>query len=127
MQNPGGDAMRALADSGPERWFTPAFISAEPQVVRIAQQWLANTNPEGYAASCEALGSSDLRPALGRTLVPLMVLAGEYDTVTTVDVAKAMTQALAGARMTKIAVSHISKLEDPGGFAATLPGFLACF
>src|SRR3546814_2050886 len=71
IQNTGVDAMRALADSGPERWFTPAFISAEPQVVRIAQQWLANTDPEGYAASCEALGASDLRPALGRILVPL--------------------------------------------------------
>ncbi len=124
IQNNGVSAMRALADSGPGRWFTPAFISTEPQVVRIAQQWLADTDPEGYAASCEALGSSDLRPALGQILVPLLVLAGEYDPVTTVDDAKAMQQAIAGARLTTIAASHLSNLEAPDAFEAALSGFL---
>ncbi len=124
IQRDGEAAMRALADSAPGRWFTPDFIHAEPQVVRTARQWLAQTSPEGYAANCEALASSDLRPALGQIHVPVLLLAGQFDPVTTPDDARAMQQAIAGARLETIAASHLSNLEAPQAFEAALARFL---
>ncbi len=117
-------AMRELADSAPGRWFTPAFINAEPQVVHTAQQWLAEIDPEGYAANCEALGSSDLRPALGQIVGPLLLIAGEFDPVTTVDDTKAMQQSISGAELATLAASHLSNLEVPQAFDAALLDFL---
>ncbi|MGE4450111.1 3-oxoadipate enol-lactonase [Castellaniella sp.] len=124
IQKGGVAAMRKLADSAPDRWFTPAFINAEPQVVHIAQQWLAHIDPEGYAANCEALGASDLRPKLGQIRVPLLLLAGEFDPVTTVDDAKAMQHAIVGAKLATVAASHLSNLEAPQAFEAALTCFL---
>lgn len=124
VQQGGVAAMQELADSAPGRWFTPAFIRAEPQVVQIAQQWLAHTSPEGYAANCHALGSSDLRSELGRIRVPLLLLAGESDPVTTVADAKAMQQAIMRAKLATIAASHLSNLEAPQAFEAALSYFL---
>lgn len=117
-------AMRDLADSAPGRWFTSAFINVEPQVVRTAQKWLADTDPQGYAATCEALGASDLRPVLGQISVPMLLLAGEFDPVTTVNDAQAMQQAIAGAELITVAASHLSNLEAPKAFDAALLSFL---
>ena len=125
IEKDGEAAMQSLAESAPGRWFTPAFVSAQPQIVHTAQQWLADTPPKGYAANCEALGSSDLRPSLGQIRTPVLVLAGEFDPVTTVADAQAMEQAIPGARLETIAASHLSNLEAPQAFEAALLRFLA--
>jgi len=124
IRQDGASAMHALADSAPGRWFTPAFVDAEPQLVHTAQQWLQNTSPEGYAACCEALASSDLRPELGTLLTPVLLVAGEFDPVTTVDDAQAMQDAIGPARLEIIATSHLSNLEAPQAFDVALSRFL---
>ena len=68
--------MQALADSAPSRWFTPGFTQAHPDVVQRAQAWIAGIAPEGYAACCEALATSDLRDSISRIGVPALLLAG---------------------------------------------------
>lgn len=121
----GVQAMQELAASAPERWFTPDFIQAQPDVVAEAQRWIAGIDPQGYAACCEALGESDLRPQLGNIKVPTLLLAGESDPVTTVADAQAMQAAIAGSRLATVPASHLSNLEAPQAFNQALAGFIA--
>ena len=121
----GAAAMRALADSAPGRWFTEDFAQAHPAVVQRAQGWIAGTDPEGYAACCEALAASDLRGSLGRIATPTLLLAGASDPVTTVADAQAMQAAIPGAQLAVVPASHLSNLEAPLAFDQAVLDFLA--
>lgn len=126
MVRAGGAAgMQALADSAPGRWFTEGFIQARPEVVRRAQDGIARIDPEGYAACCEALATSDLRADLGRIATPTLLLAGSADPVTTVADAQAMRAAIPGAQLAVVAASHLSNLEAPADFNRAVLDFLS--
>lgn len=121
----GRQAMKELAASSPERWFTPDFVQAQPQRVSTAQRWIEQIDPEGYAACCEALAESDLRPLLSRIAVPTLLLAGEADPVTTVADAQAMHEAIPGSMLATVPASHLSNIEAPQAFNRALSEFIA--
>jgi 3-oxoadipate enol-lactonase len=117
-------AMQALADSAAQRWFTESFIQAQPEVVRRAQDWIAHINAEGYAACCEALASSDLSRAIADIATPTLLLAGQFDPVTTLADAEAMQARIPGACLAVVAASHLSNLQAPQAFAQAILDFL---
>ena len=128
VREKGAVAMAELAASSPSRWFTDAFVAAQPDTVRRAQGWIAAVAPEGYAACCEALAQADLRNAIGAigtAAVPTLLIAGVSDPVTTVADAQAMQAAIAGAQLAEVPASHLSSLEAPAQFDAALAAFLA--
>ena len=117
-------AMQALADSAAERWFSESFIQAQPEVVRRAQDWIARIAAEGYAACCEALASSDLSRAIADIATPTLLLAGQFDPVTTLADAEAMQARIPEAQLAVVAASHLSNLEAPQAFAKAILDFL---
>ena len=126
MVREGGQAsMHTLAESSPGRWFSADFVSAQPAQVQRAQAWLAGIAPQGYAACCEALATSDLRGDLGRITTPTLLLAGASDPVTTVADAHAMQAGITGAQLAIVPASHLSNLEAPGAFDQAILHFLA--
>jgi len=120
----GSAAMRALADSAPARWFSDGFVKANPAVARSAQAWLAGIAPEGYAACCEALARSDLGGSLDRIAMPVLLLAGEFDPVTTVADSQAMRAGVPDATLAVVPASHLSNLEAPQAFDQAVLRFL---
>ena len=125
VRSQGAAAMQALADSAPSRWFTAGFTQAHPDIVQRAQAWIAGIAPEGYAACCEALATSDLRESIGRIAVPTLLLAGADDPVTTVADAQAMQASIAGSSLAVVPASHLSNLEAPQAFEQAVLDFLA--
>lgn len=125
VRDKGAAAMAELAASSPSRWFTDAFVAAQPAVVQRAQGWIAGLAPEGYAACCEALAQADLRTAIAGITVPTLLIAGSADPVTTVADAYAMQAAIAGAQLAEVPASHLSNLEAPAAFDAALAAFIA--
>ena len=126
MVRTGGAAgMRALADTAPGRWFTEGFVQTRPEVVRRAQDGLARIDPEGYAACCEALATSDLRADLGGITTPTLLLTGKSDPVTTVADSEAMQAGITGSRLAVLPASHLSNLEAPQAFDKAVLDFLA--
>jgi 3-oxoadipate enol-lactonase len=71
--------MASIADAVLERWFTPQFAAARPDVVGAARDMLLATPPEGYAGCCAAIETMDLVPDLGRIAAPTLVIAGGAD------------------------------------------------
>lgn len=125
VRSQGAAAMQALADSASGRWFTPGFTQTHPDVVQRAQAWIAGIAPEGYAACCGALATSDLRDSISRIAVPTLLLAGADDPVTTVADAQAMHDSIAGSSLAVVPASHLSNLEAPQAFEKAVLDFMA--
>lgn len=120
----GQAAMQQLADTAPERWFTEAFTQQQPEIVQPLQKQLAALDPLGYAACCDALGSSDLREELAKISLPTLIITGDKDPVTTVQDAQALQDAIPNARMAVLLASHISNVESEQAFNEVVSGFL---
>jgi len=117
--------MGGVADGAPARWFTQAFVERGTQQVRTMIGRLREQDPEGYARCCEALANADLRPAAGSIGAPTLVIAGDYDPVTTVADAEWLVQSIAGARLQTVPASHLSNVEAEPQFTSALVQFLA--
>ena len=117
--------MDAVADGAAARWFSAEFIEREPRTVARLVARLRELEPERYAACCDALAATDLRGDVGSIALPLLIIAGERDPVTTIADAEWLAGAIAGARMTVVPASHISNVEAEQAFTAALREFLS--
>ncbi|OTG88977.1 3-oxoadipate enol-lactonase, partial [Acinetobacter sp. ANC 3832] len=101
-------------------WFTNPFIQSNTAVVDTLQNDLAAGNAEGYASCCEALAKADLREQLKEITVPVLIVAGIQDPVTTVADGQFMLDRIPNAKMFEINASHISNIECPNEFIHAL-------
>ncbi len=125
LRQGGAEQMRALAESAPSRWFGETFIQQSPELLKQMQDSLAKLDPLGYAACCDALADSDLREQISSIAVPTLLLAGQWDPVTTVADAQAMQARIAGSKVAIVPASHLSNLEAPEAFERAVLSFLA--
>ncbi|UOO90531.1 3-oxoadipate enol-lactonase [Vitreoscilla massiliensis] len=116
--------LHPIASTAAGRWFTADFVSSHPDTISKMQQDLAAGSAEGYASCCEALAVADVRAQLGEIQIPLLLVAGTEDPVTTVADAEFMQVAVAGSKLYAIPASHISNIEAPEAFNQALGEFL---
>lgn len=119
------DGMKGVAGGSAGRWFTPGFVDREPATVDRLVQGLRATPAEGYAACCDALAAADLRGEAAAIASPLLVIAGRYDPVTTVEDARWLAAQARDARVEELAASHLSNIECPEDFTSRLRRFLS--
>ncbi|WP_207935960.1 3-oxoadipate enol-lactonase [Actinomadura sp. KC216] len=100
-----------VADTAAGRWFTPSFTGADPYVAMLRA-----TDPEGYAACCDALAGFDATGRLGGISAPTLVIAGAQDGPTPPDGhARALAAGVPDARLTVIDdAGHLANAERPG-------------
>ena len=67
------------------RWLTPEYAEAHPDEVAALVAMVSATDPEGYAACCEAIAAVDLRADLPAITAPTLVVAGALDPATPVE------------------------------------------
>lgn len=72
----------AVAAAVVQRWFTPHYLAAHPEVRADSEAMVATTPAEGYAGCCEAIGALDLRGDLAATTAPTLAIAGADDPAT---------------------------------------------
>jgi 3-oxoadipate enol-lactonase len=107
--------MAPLAEMVVPRWFTPRFMSAEPEQVETVVTMLKGTNPEGYAGCGEAIAGLDLRPQLPSVHAPTLILSGAEDVAAPPSVGAYTARSIPGARLVVIAAaSHFAHYEKPG-------------
>lgn len=110
------DGMGPLAEASLKRWFTPAFLAAEPDRVDWIRQMLLANDPQGYAACCAAIRDMDQRRTASLNTVPTLVIAGEADPATSVADAQFLVDAAADARLVTLPAAHLSNVEVPALF-----------
>lgn len=114
-----------IAATAASRWFTDPFIQSNPAVVAELSNDLGAGSPEGYANCCEALAKADVREQLSSIQIPVLIISGQQDPVTTVADGQFMQQRIANSRLFEINASHISNIEHPEAFNQAVQTFLA--
>ena len=118
------EGLGAVADGAAARWFTPTFIASHAATVAAMTSQLRASDPAGYASCCDALATADLREEISAIALPLLVIAGEQDPVTTIDDGAGIVLRVNGARMERLPASHLSNIEEPAPFTQALLNFL---
>ena len=118
--------LAAIADAVVERWFTPEFVAAQPEVVAGHRERLLAIDRFGYAACAEAIGDMDLRASNARIAAPTLILAGDRDPATPVAMAEAIRRRIAGSRLAVVGhAAHLLAVEQPDSVNDHLEGWLA--
>lgn len=91
--------------------FTGRFVQKNTAIVESLRNDLGAGRIKGYANCCEALKTIN---------VPVLIIAGQKDPVTTVADAQYMVNQIPNSKLAEINASHISNIECPEDFTQAL-------
>jgi 3-oxoadipate enol-lactonase len=118
--------IEAIADGVLERWFTPGFAEAHPDVIASMRAQLIASPREGYIGCCEAIAAMDLTGDLPRVMAPTLVLAAEQDLATPPEHGRLIAELIPGARFQTVSpAAHIATVERPDLTTAMILRFLS--
>ena len=118
------EGLDTIADSAASRWFSPSFVNSQPPIISKLVAHLRSENADGYASCCEALADADLRDEIHAIPNSTLIIAGQYDPVTTESDAVSMHQIIKDSKMVALPASHISNIEAEKLFTQVLSDFL---
>ena len=115
-----------VADRIVDRWLTPAFAAAHPEVRAHARAMLLASPPVPYAACCGAIERMDLLDVLPKITAPTLVIAGADDPATPPEGhADLIAAGIPGARLEVVAdAAHLGNYEQPEAFGRLILGHL---
>ncbi|HEY7039545.1 MAG TPA: alpha/beta fold hydrolase [Methylomirabilota bacterium] len=108
-----------------ERWFTASFRARRKELMEQVGAMIRGTPAAGYVGCCHALPKINVTERLGDVRCPALVIVGEDDPGTPVDMARDIHAALPTADLAVLCrASHLSNLEQPEEFNRALGSFL---
>lgn len=120
------EGMAALVEFQIARWFSPAFVQAEPALVRESIAVFNANQVPAYAESCRMLGEADERPGLHRFTGPVSVVVGAEDYATPVTMGQDIVDRMTDARLTVVpGTRHYTPLEAPDAIASCIAETIA--
>jgi 3-oxoadipate enol-lactonase len=121
----GTKGMAPMVEPTLGRWFTAPFRARRKDLMERVGGWIASTPPAGYMGCCHALPKIDVTDRLHTVTCPSLVIVGEEDPGTPVDMARDIHRALPAAELAILrSASHLSNMEQPEEFTRVLSGFL---
>jgi len=107
------------------RWFTPAFIAAQPALVQAELDIVSSTPHIPYAAAYEVLATSDLIDSVGDIACPVLLITGENDIGSTPRMSRAVHDKIAGSKLVVIdGLQHYLHIEIAHEIASHIHDFL---
>jgi 3-oxoadipate enol-lactonase len=117
--------LAAIAEPVMARWFTERFRLEQANDVAGWRNMLLRTPVDGYVGTCAALRDADLRGAITAIGAPTLVVVGEQDLSTPVELVRGMADAIPGSQFATIPdCGHIPSIEQPQALAALMTHFL---
>src|SRR5882757_637053 len=114
----------AIAEIAAKRVFSPAYLTAHPELIDERKRVLMGIEPKAFQAACKILQEADLEPTLARLKVPTLVVCGEFDQATPPVLNKAIADKIKGARYIELpGCGHCPPLEQPQQFLAAIKDF----
>jgi 3-oxoadipate enol-lactonase len=120
----GAEGVAALAEVTMERWFTPAFRSAQPETVARMRATLLAVSVAGYLGCCAALRDADLHREVPSVVAPTLVVTGAQDVATPPAAGAWLADAIAGARQVGFEAAHLANVECAAAFTDAVLAFL---
>jgi 3-oxoadipate enol-lactonase len=117
--------LAAIAEAVMTRWFSERFQRVQADELAGWRNMFLRMPVGGYAGTCAVLRDADLRDAIGAIATPTLVVAGEQDLSTPVELVRGAAEAIAGAQFAIIPdCGHIPSIEQPQALAALMTKFL---
>ena len=117
--------MNSVVDAVMERWFSAGFRRGQPESFAGWRNLFVRTDPHGYAGGCATLRDTDLRARIGNITLSTLVIAGEDDIATPVELVRDCAKALPRARFEVLpGAGHIPAIEQPTVLAGLITGYL---
>lgn len=116
--------LQSIAETAALRWFTENFIQNNTTIIESLSNDLATGSAEGYAYCCMALAKADLREEIRSITIPVLVIAGTNDSVTTVNDGQFMIERIPQSELFEIEASHISNIEQASVFNEKIATFI---
>lgn len=117
----------ATLDATIERWFTPGFRTARPDVIARVREWVLANDPVSYA-QCRfvlARGVVELIRPDPPITAPALVMTCENDSGSTPAMSRAIAAEIAGAECVIVPrLQHMGLVEEPALFSGPLLRFL---
>jgi 3-oxoadipate enol-lactonase len=108
-----------------ERWFTAPFRAHRQDLMDKVGAMIRSTPAPGYIGCCHAIPKINVTERLKEVRCPALVIVGEEDPGTPVEMAREIHAALPAAELAILSrASHLSNLEQPTEFNRVLGGFL---
>ena len=108
------DGIGAVVDGAADRWFATGFTDRRPDAARALLGALRDTDPDGYAQTCDALGGFDVTDRLGAITAPVLAVAGAEDGPTPPDSLQRIASGVRNGRFEILdGVGHLAPAEAP--------------
>ena len=121
----GAKGMEPMVAPTLERWFTAPFRARRKDLMERVGAMIRGTPPAGYIGCCHALPKISVTEKLRDVRCPALVIVGEEDPGTPVEMARDIQAALPAAELAILhRASHLSNVEQPAEFNRVLGGFL---
>jgi 3-oxoadipate enol-lactonase/4-carboxymuconolactone decarboxylase len=110
-----------MVSSAAGRWFAPGFLERQPEVGAALLNALSDADAEGYAQTCEALASFDVRGRLVGISRPVLAVAGALDVATPSAKLEQIAARVPGGRFVELDdTAHLAPAERPEEVARLL-------
>jgi 3-oxoadipate enol-lactonase len=116
--------MKEAAETFLGNWFPKAMVAANGPVVRQFREMLLHISRQGLAGLLAAVRDADMRRTSALIQSPTLVIAGEFDTVTSHAMGEAIARTIPGARLKTFPAVHFSNIEFAQAFSEEVVAFL---
>lgn len=99
---------------------------AKPELIREIRQWVSEVPPATVVGTLKALAQrADSLPTLKTINVPTLVVIGQEDTVSPIELGRTMAESIPGAKLVTIPqAGHLAPFENPQAVNAAIEEFL---
>lgn len=108
-----------------DKWLTPAFRAAHPEITTGIAAMVARASPMGYIGTCAALRDADARANAADIAQPTLVIGGTEDGSTPPDTVRDLARRIDGARLEILESAHLTCVQVPDKLAALIAAHLA--
>ena len=117
--------MAGVVDATLDRWFTKPGQQRLPEEVDKVRRMVLDTPVEGFCACIEAIKGMDQRDSIRAITAPTLVIVGEDDPGTTVEMAREINERIPASKLAILPeAAHFSNVEQAEGFNKALLCFL---
>jgi 3-oxoadipate enol-lactonase len=116
--------MRETTERFMHNWFPPTLLQQPSAEIEGFRRTLLATPAAGIAGSWAAVRDGDFRRTARLIETPTLVIAGQYDSVTSARHGEELAAAIPGAQLKVLPTVHLSNVEQPEQFVALLAAFL---
>ena len=115
----------AIVDLAMQRFFSAETMAQKNPYAESIRSTLLGTDRAGYLGCCAALRDMDHTALLGKIKAPTLVIVGDRDVSTPwTGHGEILAREIAGARALRLPAAHLSNIEQPRSFTASLLEFL---